>query len=645
MAAPSLWLRMRKLVYGALIGLLASGAVLVWRYANLPFSYMATGLELWTYDYRTTWRAGELDETREQPCAIVAIDQQSVDAFEMDGIGWPWPRSLHGQLVRRLKAAGAAVIAFDVTFDTVRTAPGWEPDPDDILADPEPCDEDKEFAEAVAEAGNVVLSVLIGEPKEDPTDPEAPPMQDATYPAWLFENAAAAVGDVNVPVDQDGTVRRAWLFRQFREERVPGLAVSAAALSRGQAPDDYLVGLQAGLTDVLQKDGTLWLDYHGGPRSVPTLSFYDVWSGRVDPGLIAGKIVLIGATAVDLQDLYPVPVISGEEWTVSREPMPGVEIHANVVRTLLSQGGLRLAPVWVTLLMTLLVGALTGVVTLYVRPLPSLLTYVPLTFLVITGVGFVVFAKQGVWFNITLPLLGAWGSSYVASTVFAYFTVERERKRIETAWGKRVSPEVLKMILANPSLQYVQGRTIQATVLFSDLRGFTTLCHSWHPEEVVRRLNEIFDRMSPIVQKHGGNIDKYIGDGIMAVFGDPIPQEDHARRAALAAIDMLRALEELKAQAEARGDQPINMGVGIHTGELVAGDIGSADRLEYTAIGDTVSTASRLEGLNKEYSTQIIISGDTKEQAGEDIPTRLLDTTTVRGRETPLQVHEVLWAN
>ncbi len=643
MQNASLWHRARRLVFGLIIGILGAGLILGWRYGNLPLSRVLVNLEFLSYNFRANGRAGVVNAKRDQDCVIVAIDESSIKVLSNQyGLPWPWTRDVHARLTRLLADAGAAVIAFDVTFDSINPAPNQEPDPDDYFWQPEPSDEDKDFADAIAQAGNVVLATLITETIVENMG-QMETLQEGAFPGWLFDDAAAAKGDADVAIDSDDVVRRTWLTRTFQDETIASLPVVASALYKGISIEEQLAQSRADLSRSLQDDGSFWIDYHGSVGDVPTYSYSQVLEGQPGPEAFKDKIVLIGATAEDLQDIFPVPVASGGSLSLFSLPMPGVEVHANTIRTLLAGETLRPSPIWVTVIVTLLLGCLTGVVTLHLRPLPTLLTYMPAALVAFSAACLYLFAVKGIWANMTLPLVGSWLGTYLASTVFAYLTVERERKHIEAAWGKRVSPEILQRILADPELRQVQGRTIDATVLFSDLRGFTTLCHSWHPEEVVRRLNEIFNRMTRVITGQGGNIDKYIGDGIMAVFGDPIPMDDHARRATLAAVAMLREMEQLQAEAEARGDQPIRMGVGVHSGPLVAGDIGSEDHLEYTAIGDTVSTASRLEGLNKEYSTEIIISGDTHEQAGDDIPSRLLETTTVRGRETPLQVYEVLW--
>lgn len=641
MTDRSLLFRHRLVVYGVVLGALASGSVLVWRYANAPFSEQLVTLELQTYNHRADLRAGILGRQGPRPVVIVAIDELSIKSLKTEGEPWPWPRRVHAQLVREMKQAGARAIGFDVNFDTVTPAPGQEPDPEDFFWEPEPCDSDRQFAEAIREAGNVVLAVIVEREASDNMGEEEL-VENASFPAPMFEDAAAGVGDVEVPIDIDRVARRGKLSGSFRDETIPSFPVAVTSLYLGKSVDEYMAECLQRYASVLQPDGSFWIDYYGPTGSTDTVPYVYAYKGQFEPELVQDKIVLVGASAPALQDLWGSPVTAERKAGVDRPLMAGVEIHANAIRTLLSDRHLSPAPLWLTVLSTLLLGCLTGVLTLRLRPVRALALYMPLAVVACVALSFWLFAVRDLWVNLVLPLIGGLGSAYLATTVFAYFTVERERRQIEAAWSKRVSPDILTKILANPSLAHVEGRTVEATVLFSDLRGSTTLAHSMPPEQFISRLNEVFTRMTPIITAHGGNIDKFIGDGIMAIFGDPVPQEDHARRAVLAARQMQRSMRELQDEAEARGEQRIEMGIGIHTGELVAGDIGSADHLEYTVIGDTVNTASRMEGLNKEYQTSVLITGDTQSQVGDDVEMRLVDTTTVRGRDTPVQVFEVL---
>jgi adenylate cyclase len=230
--------------------------------------------------------------------------------------------------------------------------------------------------------------------------------------------------------------------------------------------------------------------------------------------------------------------------------------------------------------------------------------------------------------------------SYVGVMIYLELTSERQRRKMHQSWSQRVSPEVLKVILNNPSMAQVSGKRLNATVLFTDLQGFTTFCAEAPPEVVVRDLNLCLALVTHAVRRHGGTVHKFIGDGVMAVFGDPVEQPDHALRAVRAACEMQQEIGTLRANA-AEGQWVPKLRVGIHTGPLVAGDIGSKEMLEYTVIGDTVSTASRLEGLNKEYGSSIMLSEETRDAAGDEIPTRPLGTAEIRGRPEPMRVFAV----
>ncbi|NLO72679.1 MAG: adenylate/guanylate cyclase domain-containing protein, partial [candidate division WS1 bacterium] len=219
-------------------------------------------------------------------------------------------------------------------------------------------------------------------------------------------------------------------------------------------------------------------------------------------------------------------------------------------------------------------------------------------------------------------------------------TAQRAQRQLRQAWSRRVSPEVLAVILDSPGLTRVGGRRLVGTVLFSDLQDFTKFCHSTAPEKVVERINKYFSVASEVMRKHGGTILKFIGDGVMAVFGDPVPQPDHARRALEAAVEFVQRMQVLAEQA---GDAEwvMHVRVGLHTGELVAGDVGSEQLLEYTVMGDTVSTASRLEGINKQFGTQIVLSGDTAAQVGDGYELVPLGETDIRGRDEAMLLYTV----
>jgi class 3 adenylate cyclase len=228
--------------------------------------------------------------------------------------------------------------------------------------------------------------------------------------------------------------------------------------------------------------------------------------------------------------------------------------------------------------------------------------------------------------------------SYGAGTVYMELTSERARRVLRRAWGQRVSPEVLALILSNPGLTRIKGRRRVGTVLFSDLQGFTSFCHANAPELVVERVNQYFSIASEVARAHGGTVLKFIGDGVMCVFGDPVEQPDHARRALETAVEFVHRMRALGEQA-GPSDWTMYVRVGIHTGELVAGDVGPEDLLEYTVMGDTVSTASRLEGLNKEFGTQVLMSSETAQHVGLTDDLIALGEVEVRGRAASMHVY------
>jgi adenylate cyclase len=256
-----------------------------------------------------------------------------------------------------------------------------------------------------------------------------------------------------------------------------------------------------------------------------------------------------------------------------------------------------------------------------------------------TVVTFKILWMRTVWVPL-VPLLLGTTLSYGIGTIYLELTVERAQARLRRAWSKRVSPEVLQVILGNPGLTQIKGRRVAGTVFFSDLQDFTAFCHSCPPETVVARINQYLELATQVIRENGGTLHKFIGDGVMAVFGDPVPQVDHARRALAAALELQRRMAELR-MGKAEGDWPMFMRIGLCTGDLVAGDIGSEDLLEYTVMGDTVSLASRLEAMNKEYGTSIMLSGSTASQVGEGFDLVSLGKAEARGRAEAIDVYTV----
>ncbi len=635
-------LRSREHLAAGLIGLAAAvvAVALTWPGSQLGLlSQIFWRLELASYDFRL---ANSAPNTPSEEIALVTIDELSIAHLGV----WPWPRSYHARAIETLAKAGAKVIGLDVSFTTVSGSEGGEQAAGQHALDwePPPSKDDLALEDALKAAGNVVLPVVLAEREAEYGDREVR-LTQAEFPYWRFEEAAYAVAAGSMPKDLDGSVRRSFLEQTYQDEGFYTMPVLLAAAHQRIEPDALVAKIAAAANirhPALRGDSFL-IAYRGnsdtGFRQVP---FYKILWKQFSPADVRGKTVLIGATAPTLQDLYDTPMTlglrAGEEHRAGRQ-MPGVEVIASALDTILGGRYLRPVDLLPTLLLTCLLALIVSLGTVRLRPFWALLVVWPPVQVATLLLAFAFFESYRLWLLLVPPVLGT-TLSYASATVYLEMTTEAQRRRLQQSWARRVSPEVLEVILSTPGLVQVAGRRVVATVLFADLRGFTTFCHESAPEQVVATLNQCLALITRIIRRHGGTVHKFIGDGVMAVFGDPVPQPDHARRAVLAARDMQQSMAQLRMSMEGADWVPY-MRVGIHTGELVAGDIGSEDLSEYTVIGDTVSTASRLEALNKEYGTEIMISKSTQMEAGAGFHLQPIGLVEIRGRAEPLEVFAV----
>jgi len=639
----------RSVLYLVGLGIsLGSGLFAAWVcYPGARAGLVAQGLwraELISYDYRLSYTK---PLGRSPDIVLVTIDEESFSQPELNR--WPWPRSFHAKVIRNLAKAGARLIGVDIVLAGVSGEPAAEAaESEEWALEPPPSEDDIELTEALKEAGNVILAMEVASEGVAGKEGEAE-LVVGSFPYWEFEEAALGLAAVNVPEDIDGSVRRYWTSIVHQDETFPTMAIALASLYR---QDDTLKVADGALSQGHAKHPALASDSFLIRYRAPIgLGFERIPYHRVLANgfledefyrsKVAGKIVLIGATASLLQDLYETPValrgVGGSGDKTAR--MPGVEIIAHATGTVLnSRYILPLAPAAAGML-TLLFSAAMGLALIWLRPLKALLLgWLPLVIVAIV-LAFVVFWGRSLWVPLVPLLLGV-TLSYTLGTVYLELTADREQRRLRRAWAKRVSPEVLEVILNNPGLTKVTGRRVVGTVFFSDLEGFTSFCHSSAPERVVEQINKYLGLATQVIRKHGGTLHKFIGDGVMAVFGDPVPQEDHARRALAASVELQKRMAALR-DAQSSEAWAMFVRVGLHTGELVAGDIGSEDMLEYTVMGDTVSTASRLEGYNKELGTDILMSKATAERVGEGFKLESLGEINVRGRAVPVEVYTV----
>ena len=511
-------------------------------------------LDLDTIDARFSVRG---EQSPPADLAVVKIDDVTFDELNLQ---WPFPRSNHGRVITRLKEDGAKVIAYDVQFS--------EPS-----ADPE---QDNAFMDAARAAGNVVFATTeVGENGEP----------NFLGGAEGIEYARTTVGNGNFDDDPGGIIRRV----PFELDRLKSFAVVAAERATGENVEPFSV------------DDRL-VDYHGPVGNDP-LRLVLARAGReFEPGLFKDKIVVVGPWAPSLQDVHPV--------SFGDDLMPGPEIQANAVATILD-GFLRLAPGWLDLTLILVLGllpALTGI-RLSLRGTLVLAIVAAVAFLVATQLAF----NAGLVISFVYPF-GALLVSSVGSIGAHYLLAAFERERVRDVFARFVPAAVVDDVLKRTDGDLrLGGVTMEATVMFTDLRGFTSVSEALPAAEVIQIVNHYLDQMTKAIHGHGGTIVSYEGDGIMAVFGAPIEQVDHADRAIATAREMLETRlpgfnEWLDERNIASG---FYMGIGLNSGDVVSGNVGSENRLEYTAIGDTTNTAARLQGMTKGTPHSVFISDTT----------------------------------
>jgi adenylate cyclase len=531
------------------------------------------------------------------PIVIVSIDESSfVELNEQ----WPFARATHARLLDTLAAGQPLAIGIDVIFDQ----PSSRGPADDAA-----------LGAAVARAGTVVLGAAPAVDMQGFVTRYAP-----NLPLPAIAGGAAGVAAVNVLHDRDSQVRRAPRRIWTGAEWLPGFAAQL-----------YRVATAAGLAAApLPARGEILINFSGPPRTFPWVPYYRVVKGEVPPQFFRGKIVLIGPTSEPMHDIFATPVTRGGEL------MPGVEIHANVLETYVRGNRLREVPPPLSTALAVALALLAAALVVRLHPLRALAA-VALLGLILTVVAYLAFGYLDVWLRAmagTLALVLGYGV-----TVVDHFVREqRERRRL----AQFFSPEVLREVVRHRHEHSLGSSRRMVTVLFADIRGFTALSEKLQPEEVAEMLREYLTEMTEVVFEHGGTVDKYIGDCVMALYNVPLEDPHHVRNAMRTALAMQERTLEVSARWEARLGAAIRSGIGINTGEAVVGTLGSRQRLEYTAIGDTINLGSRLESLTKERGVAIIISEFTRQHMPPEFLTRELGEVTVRGRTQPVKVYGLL---
>lgn len=599
------------------------------------------------------------------PVRIVAIDEASLDALGQ----WPWPRARLAEIAARLTAAGAAAVAFDLALSepdrtsaaTVLRQMPASPERDRLLRGlPAEGDSDRVLAETLAgvpavlglilthgaaDAGDVPAKSGFASAGDDPK-PFLPHFSGVTAPLPALAANAPGLGAMNWIPDRDQIIRSVPLLFVVGEAVVPGLAAEALRVAQGastyvvrasNASGETAFGEATGVNAVRIGALTVPTDAGGAVRihyapstEARYLSAAAIADGRFDPAAVAGRIVLVGATAPGLLDLRATPLDAA---------VPGVEVHAQLLEHMLS-GTLLQRPDWAGGLETVAFVVLAVVIALSAAYLPVRASSA-IGLLGIAGwcgASWLAFRGDGLLLDPTFPAISA-AAVLFATVGYVAFREERGRREIRSAFGRYVAPGLVEELARDPGRLRLGGEIKDMTILFTDMRGFTTVSEGMDAERLTAFVNAFLTPLTDTILANRGTIDKYIGDAVMAFWNAPLDDADHARHACQAALAMLRAIEGFNAADH--GYPPVAIGIGLNTGLCCVGNLGSERRFDYSVIGDDVNVASRLEGQTKAYGVPIIV-GERTAAAVPDFALIEFDRVRVKGKTVPLSLFALL---
>ncbi len=660
-----------QIVLGLLLGLVFLGHA--GRFYQIP---LVSVLDAFIYDARLrVTMPGGVDER----VVILDIDEKSL----AEGGRWPWSRDKMSALVDRLfDHYGIQVLGFDVVFAEPDESSGLRSlealGRKELKDDPTyqstlkglrtTLDYDRRFAESMAKR-NVVLGYYFTNLSTALTSGQLP---GPVLPAGTFKGrnlaltswngyganlpeyqANAATAGHFVPlVDFDGVSRRVPMLVEYKGAYYESLSLAMVRLllgmptiNPGYADDGgvssrHYAGLEwlelttprGSVRIPVDESAATLIPYRGGQGSFRYLSIADALNGRLPVDALKGKIVLVGTTTPGLMDLRATPVAT---------TYPGVEIHANLIAGMLD-GNIKLKPAYVLGAEVLMI-AVCGLILALLLPLFS-----PLKATLLAGGALLAVSLFNFWLWASGGLLLPLASTilmilalYALSMSWGYFVESRSKRQFTELFGQYVPPELVDEMARDPERYSMEGRNQELTVLFSDVRGFTTISEGLNPKELAQLMNEYLGAMTEVVRRNRGTLDKYIGDAIMAFWGAPVADPDHARHAVQTALEMQRELRKLDAPFKARGWPELHIGVGINTGTMTVGDMGSPVRKSYTVMGDAVNLGSRLEGITKQYGVGIIVGETTRAQL-KDVVFRELDRVRVKGKDEPVGIYEPL---
>lgn len=592
--------------------------------------------ELKTIDWRFETR-GPRPVTA--PVVIVAMDDESINGWQDENGGyrvmperWQWPRDFYAKAIDNLHAAGAKLIVFDLVYSESTKSCGR--------------DQDAIFGQSTGKAGNVIFSERhVVKPQGGiKTETLIPALEKArrdkghslpeiaadnfirAYRPLFFSSRAFEDGHTEDEIlDANKPALELAVLRQFLwgKRTVPSYDPARNVVSIG----DREIPLNAELS--------LGINFNGPAGTVPTYPFHNVYYKDMDMSVFKDKVVYIGATSEALHDNHRTP------FAASGDRMPGVETHAQFFDTLYTQRYLRHFSVRFELALIIGLGLLASAFSFRVKPWQGLTIA-----LLITGIYAVVSVLLFIERDMVLPLFSPMVSvllSFTGITVYRAVVEEKAARTTRQMFSRYVSKNIVDEILKNPGAVALGGQMKETTILFSDVRGFTAMSEKLDAPQVVEVLNEYLTAMVDIVIANGGTLDKYVGDAIMAVWGSPLPDPKHRENGVKAAVQMMEVLRELRAKWKLEGKPDIDIGIGLNTGRVVAGNMGHPDfKMDYTVIGDDVNLAARMESANKEMKSHVLITGITYEGCKDLVDVIEHPPIHVKGKEKSIDVYEVI---
>jgi adenylate cyclase len=610
-------------------------------------------LESGTLDVRSRWAAQP--RAADPRIVILDIDNASLSGLQEQLGRWPWTRRVWTEVIRYVSRGKPSVIAVDIVFG------GKESDA-----------VDSEFASVIHSAGNVVLGYSFVSTQMETADPEperlklellAPyasiPGLAESLPANEFSpnppldqiaQSASALGCLNSSPDPDGKIRHIPLYFAYKDRAYPSFCVRTVQIATSSPAEvtfhrasnvfDTSFASRSNTSTPVDSGGRMFLLWHGDSFVYPRLPLWQVICSiypaqcpdhkvYFPPEYFAGKIVILGASATGSYDHHSTPFDA---------QAPGMLAHATAIDNLLHGEAIREAQPWVGVVAVLLMTLAGMWLLVRVRSI-SIGVLLALALLLFYGTGSVVAFRA---FHFAMPLVApafALMVSYSSSTAVRYATTGRELRRTRGMLERYIAPQLVSYVMEN--INTLSGDKRELTILISDVRNFTTMTEKSEPTELIALLDDYLSAMTEIIFKYDGIVDKFIGDGILAYWGAFTPGSPHAEQAAHAALEMIERVKQLNQQWILQGKNPIAIGVGINTGVVIFGNIGRGKKIEFTVIGDAVNLASRLEGLNKDFGTSIIVSDATRQHIGDAAQVRPLGGVTVKGKTVATTVYEL----